>query len=96
MAAAADEHVDAVLGVVGDLPDLLHPDPHLVVVAGGVLRRRGDAAEEGVHALQLVLDVLHLAVDALRRRALLREHAGELPEEPPHGALGQAHNGALH
>lgn len=71
------EVVDAVLDVVGDVADLLHPVLGLVVVAAGA----GEVAEERLHAGELVVDELDVAADAADQGVLLREEAAELVQE---------------
>ncbi|KAF2911600.1 hypothetical protein DAI22_11g192400 [Oryza sativa Japonica Group] len=62
-----------------------------MVVAGGV----AEVEEEGVHAGQLVLDVLDLAANAADERVLLGQEAAELSQQRPHGAVRGAY-GELH
>ena len=90
-AEAVAGFVDAVLDVVGDVPDLLDPVLGLLVVGGSGGGGVPDLAEEGVHAGELVVHVLDLAVDAADERLLLGEEAAELAKQRSHGALGGAH-----
>lgn len=57
----------AVLDVVGDVADLLHPVLGLFAPGVAVV----EAAQEGVHAGQLVIDVLDVIADALDQCVLL-------------------------
>ena len=68
--------VDAVLDVVGEVADLLHPVLHLVVVpAAPAVPGLAEVAEEGLHGGQLVVDVLQVAGDATDEGVLLGEKA---------------------
>uniref|UniRef100_A0A0E0MH28 Uncharacterized protein n=1 Tax=Oryza punctata TaxID=4537 RepID=A0A0E0MH28_ORYPU len=91
-AEAVADVVDAVLDVVGDLPHLLHPVLPLLVVVDVPL----ELAEEGLHAGELVVDVLDVVADAGDQGVLLREEAAELVDEGLHGAArgadDQIHN----
>lgn len=71
------EVVDAVLDVVGHVPDLLHPVLRLVVVA---LVALAEVGEEGLHARELVGDELDVAADAPDEGVLLGEEAAELAQ----------------
>ena len=66
--------VDAILDVVGDLPHLLHPVLPLLVVLGLLL----EPVEEGLHAGQLVVDVLDVIADASDQCVLLGQETPKL------------------
>ena len=83
-AEAVVDVVDAVLDVVGHLAHLLHPVQALLVVAAG---RPLQPVEEGLHAAQLVGDVLDVIADASDEGVLLREEAPELVDEGFHGVV---------
>lgn len=85
------EVVDAVLDVVGDVADLLHPVLGLLVVAAG----DGEVAEEGLHAGELVVDELDVAADSADERVLLCEEAAQLAQEGLEGGRRRA-NRQLH
>jgi hypothetical protein len=78
-----DELINAVLGIIGNLPHLLHPGSHLVVMALGC----GEGAKEGIHALELILDVLHISMDALNQPTFLGEKATQFAQETSHRTL---------
>jgi len=88
-AEAVVDVVDAVLDVVGHLAHLLHPVQALLVVAAGCPLQ---PVEEGLHAAQLVGDVLDVIAGAPDQGVLLREEAPELVDEGLHGVVRGADN----
>uniref|UniRef100_A0A0E0RAQ8 Uncharacterized protein n=1 Tax=Oryza rufipogon TaxID=4529 RepID=A0A0E0RAQ8_ORYRU len=85
-AEAVADVVDAVLDVVGDLAHLLHPVLTLLVVGDVPL----EPAEEGLHAGELVVDVLDVVADAGDEGVLLRQEGAQLVDERLHGAARRA------
>ncbi|WVZ50559.1 hypothetical protein U9M48_001801 [Paspalum notatum var. saurae] len=84
-AEAVADVVHAVLDIVGNLPHLLHPVLTLLVVAAPFPLQ---PVEEGLHAGQLVVDVLDVILDALDQGVLLREEDPELVDERFRGIVG--------
>ena len=83
VAQAHEEGLDAVLGVVGELPELPRPEP--VLGAGRpVDRRLGDPEERRLHALQLGPEERDVAADARLQLVLRREQVAQLGQERGH------------
>uniref|UniRef100_A0A804UGW6 Uncharacterized protein n=1 Tax=Zea mays TaxID=4577 RepID=A0A804UGW6_MAIZE len=80
--AAVHVLVDAVVAVVGEDTDLVHPRAHLHAVLAAGVRRAGQVHQEAVHALHLLLDELHVATDAAQQPRLVPDHA----QQRAHGA----------
>jgi hypothetical protein len=83
-AEAVIDVVGAVLDVVGHLTHLLHPVQALLVV---VALRPLQPVEEGLHAGQLVGDVLDVIAGAPDQGVLLREEAPKLVHQGFHGVV---------
>lgn len=78
-----DVELDVATAIAGEANDLLHPCPDLVVAVLGLR----ELQEQAVHALNLVLDELHVATDAAEQLRLLDQDAGEAAQEGVEGAL---------
>ncbi|KAF0924789.1 hypothetical protein E2562_014896 [Oryza meyeriana var. granulata] len=73
------------------LADLLHPVPDAVVVNAAVTRG-AELAEERLHAGELVVNVVEVALDAADEGVLLCEEAAELAQQGLHCRLRGAHH----
>ena len=73
--ATVQVEVDAVVAVVGEQPDLVHPRPHLLVVLAAGRRRPGQVHQEAVHALHLLPDEVDVVPDAVQQPPLAADDA---------------------
>lgn len=86
------ELVNAVLGIIGNLPHLLHPDSHL----GVMVLQHSEVPEECIHALELIFYVLYVTMDTPHEPTLLGEKGAKLGQEAPNSALSHTKNSTLH